>query len=329
MMGQTLPINWCRISSINSYVSSRECSFSLTQCWGWPIVVRHECLATSSCMMFGAFHGFHSPKTTMTMEKHNHLKMYLLIKRISGFSGMYFPYVWKRWVCPSLRQEKSRKSRWHFEGECSPTKWKERDSRSLIMRHSEVFGGFYCEQETKPYRALIDVCETKQNFVWFYLKICLIWVHVRWTLTLCRISLHVQEQYTESDIEQRRGETQSISRVSCVKSALSPWWLWSLFETEIAMVCCDPISNFVRQIIQVPTWPRTCCVFFPGVLWRIESRMMIVGDKLLLVWKRYLFYVFVYSLSAKPCGFLEGVVGTQLFFLVTFFSTSTRGETDC
>jgi len=36
-------------------------------------------LATSSCMTFGEFHGVHSPKTTMTMEKHNHLKMYLLI----------------------------------------------------------------------------------------------------------------------------------------------------------------------------------------------------------------------------------------------------------
>ena len=36
-----------------------------------------------------------------------------------------------------LRQEKSGKSRWHFEGECSPTKRKERDSRSVVMRHAD------------------------------------------------------------------------------------------------------------------------------------------------------------------------------------------------
>lgn len=158
-----------------------------------------------------------------------------------------------------LRQEKSRKSRWHFEGECSPTKWKERDSRSVIMRHAD--GGWWLFLWTiKPYwapkmmfaKTNKTLCDLTWTFLWYGSMLDELWPFAEFP---CMYRKKLQS------LKKNNGEAkkQSISRVSCVKSALSPWWLWSLFETEVAMVCSDPISNFVRQIIQVPHDPEPVC----------------------------------------------------------------------
>ena len=99
--------------------------------WLWD----SECLARSSCIKI-------SPSRELTSP----FPKALLSRWFSELPQVGYVIVPWRVVnfmvqCPSLpmsehpllRQEKSRK-RWHFEGECSPSKWKECDSRSVIMR---------------------------------------------------------------------------------------------------------------------------------------------------------------------------------------------------
>ena len=105
----------------------------------------------------------------------------------------------------------------------------------------------------------------------------------------------------------------------CEKRLESLVTLKPFFETEVAMVCCDPISNFVRQIIQVPTWPRTCFFFF-----RVFVKDWISNAdrwwQLLNCLKEIFVLCFVYLLSAKTLWFfLEGGPWGQLVLFGDIF----------
>ena len=131
----------------------------------------------------------------------------------------------------------------------------------------------------------------------------------------------------EPDLEQLGRK--SIPRVSCVKSASSPWWRWSLFlkrKLQWFAVIQSPI--LWDKSSKFPHDPVPVFFFFFGCLWKIESPMLIGGDSCLIVWKRYLFYVLFTCCRLKPCGFfLKEDLGASWFFSVTFFAyASTRGE---
>ena len=115
----------------------------------------------------------------------------------------------------------------------------------------------HCEQ-VKPYWFLSKTRLNIYDFAWDLLTE---YGYVGWNLTLCRISLHVQEKKSKSEKsnnsepKKKRGETcpPCPSGLLCEKRLPRPReaFLFLASKRKLQWFCCDPTSKLV---IQPPSW---------------------------------------------------------------------------